>query len=65
VEEILRARARGRLVLVVATITGVLTGAFLAGGDGLPLARDDPRAGPLLGLIAAAIAGIYVNRGGA
>jgi len=48
---------------VVATITGVLTGAFLAGG--LPLARADPRAGPLLGLTAAAIAGIYVNRGGA
>src|SRR5262249_44537615 len=38
-------RARGRLVLVVATITRVLTGAFLAGGDGLPLARADPRAG--------------------
>jgi len=35
-------RARGRLVPVVVTITGVLTGAFLAGGDGLPLARSDP-----------------------
>jgi len=63
-EELLRARARGRLVPVVATITGVLTGAVLAGGDGLPLARADPGAGPLLGLIASAIAGIYVNRGG-